>query len=118
MGNGVAADDLESGRLYNAIEFNGWRKLRSLTHHPDSHEKVDGIIIENWSDICRKVEEFQKALPFVKAAGWDIALTHDGPYIVEVNDMWDRTGQLFIGRGWKKEIEECYEAWMSYYGKH
>ena len=51
----------------------------------------------------------------MKAAGWDIAITDNGPVIVEVNDMWDRTGQLFIRRGWKPEIEECYNAWKKYY---
>ena len=49
----------------------------------------------------------------MKAAGWDIAITNDGPVVVEVNDMWDRTGQLFLGRGWRNEIRDCYKAWKS-----
>ena len=114
-GNVDGAVDIETGRIFNAIEFNGWRRKRPITRHPDSNIKVDGMIIENWTEIRSKVEEFQKALPFVKAAGWDIALTPDGPYVIEVNDMWDRTGQLFIGRGWKPEIKACYDAWVSYY---
>ena len=51
----------------------------------------------------------------MKAAGWDIAITDNGPVIVVVYDMCDRTGQLFIRRGWKPEIVECYNAWKKYY---
>jgi hypothetical protein len=47
----------------------------------------------------------------VKAAGWDVAITDDGPVVIEVNDSWDRTGQLFIGAGWKDEIKACFQKW-------
>ena len=43
-------------------------------------------------------------VPKLEAAGWDVE-------VVEFNDYWDRTGQLFIKKGWKKEIESCYEEW-------
>ena len=46
-----------------------------------------------------------------KAAGWDIAITDDGPLVIEVNDSWDRTSQYFICRGWRSEIRKCYTAW-------
>ena len=29
----------------------------------------------------------------------------------EVNDSWDRTGQLFIGAGWKEVIKACFQKW-------
>lgn len=54
---------------------------------------------------------FQQAFPFCKAVGWDIAITDDGPVVIEANDFWDRTGQYFIRRGWRNEIRECYLAW-------
>lgn len=37
--------------------------------------------------------------------------------IVEINNWWDTTGQLFINRGWKQQIQECYNAWSLYYKK-
>jgi hypothetical protein len=119
-GNGGNVDsgvNLETGQLYNAICFNGWRKSERITNHPDSGVQVDGIVIKNWHDIKRKVCKYQEKLPFIKAAGWDIAITENGPKIIEVNDMWDRTGQIFIGRGWRKEIRDCYNAWINYYKK-
>ena len=117
-GNVDAAVDIANGRIYNVIMFKGWRNIDKIDCHPDTGVLLDGMMIKNWAEIRRRVENFQQRMPFVKAAGWDIAITDNGPIIVEVNDMWDRTGQLFIGRGWKREIKECYDAWKSYYSNH
>lgn len=113
-GNVDSCIDIESGRLINPILFSGWRNISKIDKHPDSGTILEDVKINDWEAIKEKVLEFQKKLPFIKAAGWDIAITPTGPVIIEVNDMWDRTGQLFIGRGWKKEIEECFIAWKEY----
>ena len=110
-GNVDAAVDVETGRIYNVVEFNGWRKAKEIECHPDSGTKMEGVIIENWQAIKDEVQRFQQCFPYCKAAGWDIAITDDGPVVVEGNDFWDRTGQYFIKKGWKKEIRDCYLAW-------
>lgn len=111
-GNVDASIDTETGVLQDAIRFDGWEHITPIDHHPDSGQPLNGVQIENWPEICQQVKAFQQALPFVKAAGWDIALTEQGPMVVEVNDMWDRTGQLFIHRGWRQEIRDCFLAWQ------
>lgn len=113
-GNVDACIDVNTGIICNTVEFNGFRNTKRIKNHPDTNVLIEGVMIENWESIKKEVIRFQQAFPFVKAAGWDIALTDCGPIIIEVNDMWDRTGQLFIGRGWKPEIEECYNSWKSY----
>ena len=110
-GNVDAAVDVETGRIYNVVEFSGWRKDKEIEYHPDSGSRIDGVIIENWSAIKEEVQQFQQAFPYCKAAGWDIAITDAGPVVVEVNDFWDRTGQYFIKMGWRKEIRDCFFAW-------
>lgn len=110
-GNVDAAVDIASGRIYNTIQFNGYRNIKSITHHPDSGNLIEGVVIENWKKIKEDVKQFQRSMPFLKAIGWDIAITDNGPVVIEMNDYWDRTGQLFLGYGWKKEIQECYEEW-------
>ncbi len=112
-GNVDACVDTATGTLQDAICFDGWEKITPVTHHPDSNAPLDGVQIEHWEEICTEVKRFQQAFPFVKAAGWDIAITDNGPVIVEVNDMWDRTGQLFIHRGWRNDIRRCYMAWKN-----
>lgn len=114
-GNVDACIDVETGEIKYAIQYDGWRNTKDIEKHPDTNVQINGIVIENWDAIKKNVEQYQQALPFVKAAGWDIAITDDGPVVIEVNDMWDRTGQLFIRRGWKPEIEDCYNKWNKYY---
>ncbi len=116
-GNIDAAVDVETGRIYNVMRFDGWRNAQEVEQHPDSGTQLNGVIIENWPSIKEEVMKFQQAFPYCKAPGWDIAITDDGPVIIEVNDFWDRTGQYFIQRGWRNEIRDCYLAWREYWGE-
>jgi len=102
---------MATGELQHVIQFDGWGKVKDITHHPDSGTLLSGVRIENWESIVGEVLKFQECMPYVKVAGWDIAITDEGPVVIEVNDFWDRTGQLFIRRGWREEIRDCYEAW-------
>ncbi|MCH5221525.1 MAG: hypothetical protein J1F05_04250 [Muribaculaceae bacterium] len=110
-GNVDACIDIDTGELKHAIRFDGWDKITDITNHPDSGARIDGVRIENWDKIVEDVLHFQECFPYIKVAGWDIAITDDGPVVIEVNDFWDRTGQYFIRRGWRNEIRNCYLAW-------
>lgn len=110
-GNVDVCVDTETGKIKYAIQYDGWRKIKDIECHPDSGNQLNGIVIENWEKIKAEVIKFQQAFPYCKAAGWDIAITDEGPVVIEVNDSWDRTGQYFIRRGWKNEIKDCYKAW-------
>ena len=110
-GNVDACIDLETGKIHNVIQFDGWRKTKEIDYHPDNGSLLEGVIVDNWDSVKAEVIKYQLAFPYCKAAGWDIAITDDGPVIIEVNDFWDRTGQYFIKKGWRKEIRDCYLAW-------
>ena len=112
-GNVDACIDMETGMLKYAIQFDGLGKDVEITHHPDSGALLEGVKIEHWSEIVEQVLQFQECFPYCKAAGWDIAITDEGPVVIEVNDFWDRTGQYFIHRGWRNEIRDCYLAWKA-----
>ena len=116
-GNVDATIDIDSGKIKYAIQFDGWRKIKEIEKHPDSGSQLNGVIIENWQAIKEEVMKFQQAFPYCKAAGWDIAITDEGPVVIEVNDFWDRTGQYFIRRGWRKEIRDCYLAWRKFWAE-
>lgn len=110
-GNIDVCVDVETGELKYAIQYDGWRNILEIDNHPDGGQPLNGVFIENWRSIKLEVEKFQQAYPFCKAVGWDIAVTDAGPVVIEINDFWDRTGQYFIRRGWRKEIRDCYFAW-------
>ena len=113
-GNVDATIDIETGIIKYAICFEGWRNIKDIDRHPDSNAQINGIQVDNWEQIKKDVLCFQQAMPWCKAAGWDIAITDEGPLVIEVNDFWDRTGQYFIREGWRNQIKECYTAWLSY----
>ncbi len=110
-GNVDVCVDVATGEIRHAIQFGGWRNVKDIDCHPDSGAQLNGVLVENWEAVKAEVIRFQQAFPYCKVAGWDIALTDDGPVVIEVNDFWDRTGQFFIRRGWRDEIRECYLAW-------
>ncbi len=110
-GNVDVCVDTETGEIKYAIQFDGWKNIKEIEKHPDSGNQLNGIVIENWDFIKSEILKYQQVFPYCKAAGWDIAITDDGPVVIEVNDFWDRTGQYFIRRGWRDEIRDCYLAW-------
>ncbi len=112
-GNVDVCVDVETGEIKYAIQFDGWHKVKEIECHPDSGTQLNGVYIDNWQLIKEEVIKFQQAFPYCKASGWDIAITDEGPVVIEVNDFWDRTGQYFIRRGWRNEIRDCYLAWKT-----
>lgn len=112
-GNVDVCIDVATGEITQAVRYDGVRRVSRITHHPDSGARLEGAVVEHWVEIKAAVERYQQRFPWCKAAGWDVAITDDGPVVIEVNDMWDRTGQLFVHRGWRKEIRECYMAWKA-----
>lgn len=110
-GNVDVGVDVETGELKHAFQFDGWRNITEIDKHPDSGNQLKGVFINNWQGIVKDIESFQQAFPYCKAAGWDIAITDEGPVVIEVNDFWDKTFQYFILRGWRDEIRDCYLEW-------
>lgn len=114
-GNIDCGINTEIGQCYNTLQFNSFDNIIPVTNHPDSGTLIENIVIDNWSEIVEKVKGFQAKIPYLKTIGWDIALTDHGPVVVEINNWWDTTGQVFIGRGWKEEVLDCYMSWRDYY---
>lgn len=117
-GNVDCAVNLETGELYNALQFNSWKDIQKIEKHPDSGVQLNGLVINNWSEIKKRVLAMQGQIPYLKTIGWDVALTDNGPVIIEINNWWDTTGQLFLGKGWHSEVKACYDAWVKYYKDH
>ena len=117
-GNVDCALDYEKGICYNTIQFNSFEDIVRISRHPDTNALIEGLTIENWQMIVAKVEDFQTKVPYLKMIGWDIALTNEGPVVIEINNWWDTTGQLFIGKGWRNQVLDCYGAWKEHYKRN
>jgi len=88
LGNLLAELDLVSGRLKKPLLMteNGFKEV---PNHPDTGRTLEGATLPEYRGISELAG--QAALHFLpmRSIGWDIALTPDGPYIVEGNARWD-----------------------------
>lgn len=83
---GIAAAVGESGRLGPALG----KDFRSgvMTRHPTTGGEIAGTELPMWQpavDLCVSAHE---AFPEMASVGWDVAITAEGPIIIEGNGKW------------------------------
>lgn len=81
------AVDLETGTLgkgvFKPVYGGNW-----VTHHPDTGVQLVGRMVPGWADILDVCKRAGQALSGIRSVGWDIAMTPDGPVIIEGNATW------------------------------
>lgn len=60
-----------------------------VTEHPDTHVLFDGYDIPFYQEAERMVVELHEKMYRSHSIGWDIAITENGPVIIEGNDRWE-----------------------------
>jgi len=89
-GNLLAKIDLDRGVLQSAIFMSSKpHGIEKVTNHPDTGAQFSGFLIPNWKDVCGLAISAAKNFIPIQAIGWDIAVTQNGPYIIEGNIWWD-----------------------------
>jgi hypothetical protein len=81
----AASVDLAEGRLWRATYMGvdaarGW-----VDHHPDTGAQITDRILPMWDDVCDLVRRAHSAFHDWVVIGWDVAITADGPRLVEGN---------------------------------
>ena len=87
-------DNAHSGGIFSIIDLQtGIIKTVGMTHsknrfvkHPDTHTIIPGFTIPFWEDCIRLVESASSLIRDVSLIGWDLAITAEGPIIIEAND--------------------------------
>lgn len=80
--------DLASGTVLEAIDLSPARE--SFDIHPDSGIRIAGMRIPFWEE-CMRLAEFTLSIyPNMRFAGMDIAVSEDGPCVIELNVDPDR----------------------------
>ena len=83
----ASAVSLEEGRLDRASGQDcrtGW-----LARHPDTNAPIEGVRLPLWEEAKALAIEAHHAFADRKIIGWDIAITEEGPIIVEGNSSPD-----------------------------
>lgn len=86
--NLLAAVNLDNGRLGAAVEIvNGKPVWHSI--HPTSGTLIEGTYLNNIDEIKTLVMRAAENFPWFTSIGWDVALTEEGPLILEGNHWSD-----------------------------
>lgn len=90
--------DLETGRFGPRGRSRGRMGALALEHHPDTGAVFSGTV-PFWAELKAEIARGAAAMPDLGTIGWDVALTEEGPMIVEANAFWIATLLQIAGRG-------------------
>jgi hypothetical protein len=112
-GNLVAPIDLASGTLGRArySRNRSWPDIVVTDRHPDTGGTITGFTLPFWRETKDLLIRAQASIPHMKTVGWDIAITDDGPLIVEANSTYDvDLLQVAYDRGLRREFDCVLEG--------
>ncbi len=72
---------------------------------PDTGVQVEGRRIPYFEEACALVRRGSPLFLPMRTLGWDIAITPDGPVVIEANNWWAPFGPL-TAEGWALLVEE------------
>jgi hypothetical protein len=120
-----AVIDLETGELgpgvtlfFDASVLKALPPTRTLAYwesHPVTGEPIEGVVLDGWKetvDLCLRAHEAFGPMPSI---GWDVALTPDGPALVEGNTGWGyNSSELYQEKPLGLTgYPECHLAWLN-----
>ena len=92
IGNGGVVDNFSSGGMYTYVSSDGDVYVEAIdrndniyTKHPISNHKIVGFKVPMFNEAIELVKECAKVIPEVAYVGWDVAISENGPVIVEGN---------------------------------
>ena len=87
---GIAANvGLDDGILSSASDLGIDSKLGWLDRHPDTQARIAGRPLPMWSETKALAIRAHRSFADRVLVGWDIAITDDGPIVVEGNSSPD-----------------------------
>lgn len=105
-GNIVAVIDLESGMVDGPGVYSDITKQEEAVH-PVTGEHIAGFEIPYWRESLQMVREAALTDTGNRSIGWDVAVTNDGPELIEGNHDWCKlVWQLPVKKGLKAELEK------------
>jgi len=91
----VAPIDLKTGRLSEATDGRPPRNV--YRQHPDHGAPIEGVVLPLLREATALAEQCMTVFPDLNFAGVDVAMTPDGPMIIETNLQPDREGAAYVG---------------------
>lgn len=106
-----AAGGLAIGIQPNAYlkEYGFYKPVHGLKEsvHPDTGIKFTEFKVPEYEEACKLACHAHKVFFNVRAIGWDVAVTPDGPVFIEGNDNFEISLQQACDRPLRREWEEA-----------
>src|SRR5690606_10909580 len=102
------AIDPSTGGLGVAVgsRSKNWPDMHTFEHHPDTGVCFEGFTLPYWNDTTNLVLRAHQAFPELGVIGWDVAITEQGPVLIEANHAWDiNLLQVAHRRGFRREMQ-------------
>lgn len=81
--------DIHSGRLKKYAYTSVTKEQgKILTEHPVTNVKFEGYLLPEFDEVKALTLKIASVVPGLRLIGWDIAITKDGPVIIEGNDRY------------------------------
>jgi Sugar-transfer associated ATP-grasp len=92
IGNGDVVDNFASGGMFTMLDEAGValypgvdKQSNVYEKHPATGVQIAGFAVPRYDEITDMVAEAARRLPTVPYVGWDIAVTPEGPALIEAN---------------------------------
>jgi hypothetical protein len=105
----IVAVDLQRGTLRGDGFFKPGYGGRTPTH-PDSGIRFEGFPLPFFAEAMALAKRLHEYLPGIHSVGWDVAITPEGPAIVEGNDDWDGVIHMVLERDFRQRFTAACEA--------
>lgn len=103
-GNIAAPVNLETGKVYGVGVYSDITK-EDVTVHPVTGVTIPGFQIPLWDQAIEMVKKAALHRPENRSIGWDVAITENGPELIEGNHNWCKIlWQLPVKQGLKKTL--------------
>lgn len=99
----LAPIDMATGRLGMASDGTAARLM--FTHHPDSGARIEGAALPFFAEAQQLAEHCLAVFPHLNFAGIDVAISPEGPVIIEMNVVPDMVGAARVGIPTKDALE-------------
>lgn len=119
FGNNTVVDNVHSGGIAAGIDVKTGRietlamdkHFMRYSSHPVTDKPITGVIIPQWEAICDLAVSASMVTPELRYTSWDIALTNEGPVMIEGN--WDAEfymEQTLFNRGHRTVFTDLLEG--------